>query len=317
MKVSLIIPLYNEEENIQPLMSRLKEFFDENDYTYEIIFVNDGSSDTTAQLLDEQAESNDCYKVIHLRRNFGQTAAIMAGIDHAGGDILVTMDGDLQNDPADIPLLIAKIEEGYSLCSGWRKDRKDNPLTRTLPSRIANMLISKISGVHLNDYGCTLKAYKREIIKEVKLYGEMHRFIPIYAYWYGAQVAEIPVHHHPRKYGTSKYGLGRIFKVILDLMVVKFLASYSQKPIYVFGGFGLINFLLSFACFGLMVYFKYWGGKTFIQTPLPQLVVLFFIMGFMSILMGFTAEIQMRTYYESQSKPAYLISRTRNVEQKD
>ena len=241
---------------------------------------------------------------------------MMAGIDAASGDILIPMDGDLQNDPSDIPRLLAKLDEGYDVVSGWRNDRKDASIKRKLPSKIANWLISKISGVHLHDYGCTLKAYKRDVIKDVKLYGEMHRFIPIYACWLGGKVAEIPVTHHPRIHGQSKYGLERIIKVILDLILVKFMAKYSQKPMYVFGGFGLFSVLLSFLCFALMLCYKFFGNKSFVETPLPMLAVLFFLMGFVCILMGFIAEMLMRTYFESQGKATYLIDYTRNFEDK-
>ncbi len=314
MKISIVVPIYNEDETVVYLCEKLLNVLVNIDCGFEVILVNDGSTDKTAICLDNISEKDSNFKVIHLKRNFGQTAAIMAGIDYSSGDIIVTMDGDLQNDPADIARIIEKLDEGYDVCSGWRKHRKDNWFSRVLPSKMANLLISKISGVLLKDYGCTLKAYKRDVIKDVKLYGEMHRFIPIYATWQGAHVCEIPVTHHARKHGKSKYGINRTFKVILDLMVIKFLGSYSQKPIYVFGGFAFFNFILSFLSFGLMIYYKYYGGKTFVETPLPQLVVLFFLMGFMSVLMGLIAEIQMRTYYESQNKPSYLISETRNFE---
>ncbi|MBD3320054.1 MAG: glycosyltransferase [Chitinivibrionales bacterium] len=316
MAISIVIPLYNEANTIPELINGIANTLGEmnvGDF-HEIILVNDGSSDTTKDVLDEVARKRRECKVIHLKRNFGQTAAIMAGINHARGDIIVTMDGDLQNDPQDLPRLLDKLNEGYDVCSGWRKYRKDNFLFRVLPSKIANALISAISGVRLKDYGCTLKAYKKSVIQGIKLYGEMHRFFPIYATWQGATVAEIPVTHHARTHGFSKYGIERTFKVILDLIVVKFLSSYSQKPIYVFGGFGLFNIFLSFVCFGLMIYYKFWGGKTFVETPLPNLVVLFFIMGFLSILMGLIAELVMRTYYESQNKPVYLIGKTCNLE---
>ena len=314
MKISIVVPIYNEDETVVYLCEKLLNVLVNIDCGFEVILVNDGSTDKTAIFLDNISEKDSHFKVIHLKRNFGQTAAIMAGIDYSSGDIIVTMDGDLQNDPADIARIIEKLDEGYDVCSGWRKHRKDNWFSRVLPSKMANLLISKISGVLLKDYGCTLKAYRRDVIKDVKLYGEMHRFIPIYATWQGAHVCEIPVTHHARKHGKSKYGINRTFKVILDLMVIKFLGSYSQKPIYVFGGFAFFNFILSFLSFGLMIYYKYYGGKTFVETPLPQLVVLFFLMGFMSVLMGLIAEIQMRTYYESQNKPSYLISETRNFE---
>jgi glycosyltransferase involved in cell wall biosynthesis len=316
VNISVIIPLFNEETTVVPVCGAVVDSLKTVNASYEIILVDDGSTDATAQRMAEAAGSDGRIKPVFLKRNFGQTPAIMAGIHFSSGDIIVTIDGDLQNDPKDIPRLVAKLDEGYDVVSGWRNRRRDAWLTRVIPSRIANALISRISGVRLRDYGCTLKAYRRSVIKDVHLYGEMHRFIPIYATWQGAKVTELPVTHHPRTHGRSKYGLSRTFKVILDLLVVKFLASYSQKPIYVFGGFGLLSFLFSFICAGFMVYFKYWGGKTFIQTPLPQLVVLFFLIGFMSILMGFLAEIQMRTYYESQNKPIYLVKETPPVDKK-
>jgi glycosyltransferase involved in cell wall biosynthesis len=224
------------------------------------------------------------------------------------------MDGDLQNDPRDVRRLIDKLDEGYEVVSGWRKDRQDSSLKRNLPSRVANKLISWISGVHLHDYGCSLKAYHRDVIKGVKLYGEMHRFIPIYASWRGARVAEIPVIHHPRIHGVSKYGLERVVKVVLDLLVVKFLAKYSTKPIYVFGGFGVTNFVISFLAGLYAVYLKVFDSTSFILTPLPLLCVMTFITGIMSILMGLLAELVMRTYYESQDKPVYLVKSTQNIE---
>jgi len=238
---------------------------------------------------------------------------MMAAIDFASGSIIVGLDGDLQNDPADIPRLLVKLAEGYDVVSGWRHNRIGGTLTRKLPSLIANWLISRMSGVHLHDYGCTLKAYKKEVVKGVKLYGEMHRFIPIYASWQGGKVAEIPVNDLPRSHGRSKYGMERIFKVILDLMVVKFLASYADRPIYVFGGFGLASITLSFVSGMLALYLKFFENTSFISTPLPLLVVLSFITGVMSILMGLIAEIIMRTYYESQGKQVYLVRDTINL----
>ncbi len=312
--LSVIIPVFDEEGNIDPLYEKLRAVLTELDHPYEIIFINDGSADDTLIRLSEVARKDYGVKVINFKRNFGQTAAMMAGIDAACGDILIPMDGDLQNDPADIPKLLNKLKEGFDVCSGWRKDRKDNPLKRNLPSRIANWVISFISGVHLHDYGCSLKAYKREIIKGVRLYGEMHRFIPIYAAWEGARVAEVSVTHFPRVYGYSKYGIERTIKVILDLMVVKFLTKYGQKPMYVFGGISLVNFLLSLVCFGFMLYYKFAENITFIQTPLPLLSVLFFLMGFICLLMGFLSEMLMRTYFESQRKTTYSVDHTCNFE---
>lgn len=312
--LSVIVPLYNEADNILPLYEKLIGIAPKLEGSLEIILVNDGSLDSSRSVLDTLAARDRRVKVIHFRRNFGQTTAIMAGIDYSSGDVLIPMDGDLQNDPGDIPKLLAKLKEGYQVCSGWREDRKDHPLKRNLPSRIANWLISTISGVHLHDYGCSLKAYRREVIKGVKLYGEMHRFIPIYATWQGAKVTEIPVSHYPRIHGKSKYGLERTFKVILDLIVVKFLAQYAQKPIYVFGSFGLLSLFAAFLAAVAALYYKCFGDKSFIETPLPLIFVMAGITGIMCILMGLLAEIIMRTYYESQGKPVYLIDECRNLE---
>ena len=311
--LSVIIPIFNELNNIELLAEQIKTVLNDIAEEYEIIFIDDGSSDGSDTKLDELSDADKRIKVIHFRKNFGQTAAIMAGIDASSGSIIITMDGDLQNDPKDIKNLLSKLNEGYDVCSGWRKDRKDNHLKRNLPSRLANWLISKVSGVYLNDYGCTLKAYKRHVIENVKLYGEMHRFIPIYAVWQGAKITEIPVQHHPRIHGKSKYGSERAVKVVLDLLVIKFLEKYAKNPIYIFGGAGILFFLSSFFFFCLMIYYKIAGLKDFIQTPLPQLITLLGLMGFMSILMGFIAEILMRTYHESQNKSIYLVKYKRNL----
>ncbi len=312
--ISVVIPIFNEKENIFPLYQKLSHELPLLQRPFEVVLVDDGSSDGSDDLLAEVAGKDPRFKLVSLRRNFGQTAAMMAGIDAARGEIIVPMDGDLQNDPADIRRLIEKLEEGFDVVSGWRKDRQDAELRRNLPSRIANRLISSISGVHLHDYGCSLKAYHRDVIKGVKLYGEMHRFIPIYASWRGARVTEIPVAHHPRIHGTSKYGLERVAKVILDLLVVKFLAKYATKPIYVFGGFGLANIGVSAVAGIYAVWLKLIDGVSFILTPLPLLTVMAFITGVMSILMGLLAELVMRTYYESQGKTVYMIKRTLNIE---
>ena len=313
MLISIIIPVFNEEENITSLHSGIVEALDAAKLNFEVIIVNDGSTDSSEKKLEALAQEDKRFKVITLRRNFGQTASMMAGFNFASGDVIVPMDGDLQNDPSDIPRLVAKVEEGYDVCSGWRKDRKDNFFKRTIPSLIANKLISRFSGVKLHDYGCSLKAYKKEIIRDIKLYGEMHRFIPVHASWQGAKITELPVTHHPRTHGKSKYGIERTFKVILDLLFVVLFITLSNKPLYIFGGFGFFNFLMSFFSFFVMIYFKYFGDKSFIQTPLPQLTVLFFLMGFISILMGFIAEILIRTYYESQGKPTYSIKSSLNI----
>ncbi len=313
--LSIIIPIFNEEGNIDPLYEKLCSVLGALGHPYEIILVNDGSADGSRGKLDRLADGDAHVRVAHFRRNFGQTAAMMAGIDMAAGDILIPMDGDLQNDPADIPKLLAKLDEGYDVCSGWRRDRKDNPLKRNLPSKAANFVISRISGVHLHDYGCSLKAYRKDIIKDVKLYGEMHRFIPIYASWQGARVTEVGVTHYPRIHGSSNYGFDRTIKVILDLIVVKFLDLFAQKPMYLFGGFGLANILLSFFLFFLMLYFKLFAGKSFIETPLPLGAVMFFLIGIISVFMGLIAEILMRTYHESQGKPTYIVESVRNYKE--
>jgi len=305
--VSVLIPVYNEEGNLSLLYDKLDSTLKKMRRAYEIIFIDDGSSDGSMEILLDIKERNPNVKIVSFSRNFGQTAALSAGIDSSKGDIIIPMDGDLQNDPEDILALLQKIEEGYDVVSGWRKNRKDPFLTRRFPSVIANRIISWIGGVHLHDYGCTLKAYKRDILKNIKLYGEMHRFIPIYAQWIGGRVSEIPVRHFARGSGSSKYGMSRVFKVILDLMVVKFLLSYSQKPIYIFGGAGLLMILGAFLAGIYAIYLKYFEGTSFILTPLPLLCVFLLLSGFLSILMGFLAEILTRTYYESQGKPTYQI----------
>ncbi len=305
--ISVIIPVFNEEGNIVPLHEKLVSVLKKLNRGYEIIFIDDGSTDNTLNQLRLLCKKDSSTKVISFLRNYGQTAALSAGIDFSKGKIIIPMDGDLQNDPEDILALLRKIEEGYDVVSGWRKDRKDRFLTRRFPSMVANKIISLIGGVHLHDYGCTLKAYKRDILRNIRLYGEMHRFIPIYAQWVGARVTEMGVHHHPRRSGISKYGLVRIFKVVLDLMVVKFLLSYSQKPIYVFGGTGFLMIFGAFLSGVYALYLKFFKGVSFILTPLPLLSVLLLMLGFMAILMGFLAEILTRTYYESQRKPTYQI----------
>lgn len=305
--ISVTVPVYNEADSLPQLYTQITEVLRGLNRPWELILVNDGSSDSSAQVLDELAARDASVKVVHFRRNYGQTAAMMAGFDYAQGEIIIPMDGDLQNDPYDIPKLLEKIDDGYDICSGWRKSRQDHELRRKLPSRVANWLISLISGVHLHDYGCSLKAYRSEVIKGVRLYGEMHRFIPIYASWHGAKVAEVQVTHHPRAHGKSKYGMERVVKVILDLVVVKFLDRYALKPMYVFGGFGLVNLLVSAGAALLAVYLKLVDGVSLIQTPLPLVAVMTLGMGIMCILMGLLAELLTRTYHESQDKPTYLV----------
>lgn len=312
-KISVTIPVYNEEKNLDVLYHQLIKVLETLDYDFEIIFVNDGSVDNSRRVINGIASNDSRVKGIHFKRNFGQTAAMMAGFDFAQGDIIVPMDADLQNDPEDIPRLIEKINEGYDVCSGWRKDRKDALIKRKLVSRIANMLISVISRVKLNDIGCTLKAYHKDVIKGVKLYGEMHRFIPIYASWEGARIVEVPVKHNPRMHGRSSYGIERTAKVILDLIVVVFLDNYAQKPIYIFGGFGLLNFFISFGFFLYACYLKIFNNISFILTPLPLISTMIFVTGIICVLMGLLAEMIMRTYYESQHKKVYLIDETVNT----
>jgi dolichol-phosphate mannosyltransferase len=312
--LSVVIPVYNEEGNIASLYERLVSSLSSIGQAWEVIFVDDGSTDKSFEQLSKLALNNQSLKVIRFVRNFGQTAALAAGIDYAQGKIIIPMDADLQNDPADIERLLNKLDEGYDVVSGWRKDRKDGLFLRLIPSWLANRLISTISGVRLHDYGCSLKAYRREVIKDVRLYGEMHRFVPIYASWMGAKVAEIPVTHHARQFGESKYGISRTLKVVLDLLTVKFLSSYFTKPIYLFGMAGIWSLFFSFCAFCYMVVLKYWYDTTFIETPLPILVAMFFMVGIQLILMGLLAELVMRTYHESQGKRIYVVKTALNLD---
>lgn len=312
--LSIIVPLYNEEQNVDPLCTQLLALAEKVPERVEIILVDDGSRDGTPAAVARWVSQDARIKSIRFRRNFGQTAAMMAGIDAAQGDVLIPMDGDLQNDPADIPRLVAKLDEGFDVVSGWRKDRQDEFLRRTLPSRCANVLVSWVGGVPLHDFGCSLKAYRREVIKDVKLYGEMHRFVPIYASWQGARVTELPVGHHPRRFGKSKYGLERTLKLLLDLMVVKFLAKYLTKPIYVFGGFAMLCFAGAGAAAVASVFLKVAEGVSFFATPLPLIMTLSTLSGCLGILMGLLAEVLSRTYFESQGKPVYLVDSTHNFD---
>ncbi len=311
--ISIIIPIFNEESNIDELYKEIKQVIEREKLTYEIIFVNDGSLDKSLDMLKHISSNDGSVKVISFSRNFGQTAALVCGIDFAEGEIVLFMDGDLQNDPNDIPKLLLKINEGFDVVSGWRKDRKDAFFNRRLPSILANKLISIIGGVHLNDYGCTLKAYRASVLKDIKLYGEMHRFIPIYASWVGARIAEIPVNHRPRIHGKSKYNIWRTLKVILDLITIKFLASYGSKPIYIFGGIGLISFLLSFMSTAMLIYNKVIKGISMIQSPLLIISAVLLMVGVQFILMGLLAEMQIRTYFESLKKPSYFIKEKINL----
>lgn len=310
-RISLVIPVYNEAESLPFLFQALDKAVGHLDH--EIVLVNDGSRDKSMEVLREHAARDPKLKVIDFRRNFGQTAAINAGIQHATGDVLVLMDSDLENDPADIPRLLAELDNGYDVVSGWRKDRwQGSYLTRKLPSETANRLISSISGVKLHDYGCTLKAYRRDVIKDVALYGQMHRFIPVYCSWQGGRVGELPVNYSPRRFGKSNYGLFRTYKVLLDLLLIKFLDKFMTKPIHFFGGAGFISFILAFITGGLALYFKFTGQKDLVETPLPVITAMFLIVGLVMVLLGILAEIQMRTYYESRGVRPYSIRSTIN-----
>jgi len=312
--LSIIVPVYNEEENIPLLYEAIVNVTKTMGKRWEVLFVNDGSQDHSLVRLKKFATQDPQHvRVISLRRNFGQTAAISAGIDHSQGEIVVMLDADMQNDPVDIPVLIDKLNEGYDVVSGWRKNRQDTFITRTLPSHIANGLISWVTGVHLHDYGCTLKAYRREVITGFRLYGEMHRFIPVYANSVGAKITEVPVHHHPRRFGKAKYGLERTFKVILDLFVVKFLNSYANKPIYLFGGVGAILILIAIAMMLFLLVRRVGFGISVFDSPFFQMSTMIFILGFQSLLMGLIAELLARTYHESQGKPSYTINETINL----
>ncbi len=314
--ISIIVPIYNEAENVTTLAEALLAELDRLQRPFEIIFVNDGSADDSDQKVAAMAAKDSRVRLINLKRNFGQTAAMMAGIDHAQGAIIVPMDGDLQNDPKDIKRLIDKLDEGYDVVSGWRKNRRDPLFRRNIPSRIANRIISWISGVVLHDYGCSLKAYRREILDDVKLYGEMHRFVPLYASLNGARVAEIPVSHHPRIHGASHYGLERVIKVLLDLIVIRFLARYATKPMYVFGGFGFLSLAFASLTGSYALYLKFFENTSLILTPLPLLTAMAITTGIMSILMGLLGELLARTYHESQNKPIYRIKNTINLDKR-
>jgi glycosyltransferase involved in cell wall biosynthesis len=314
MKLSIVIPIYNEAENIPLLYKAVHQALKGVKYSWEMILVDDGSQDKSPEELEKLSSKDPKFvKVILLRRNFGQTTAIAAGIDHASGDIVVMMDADLQNDPVDIPSMVSKIDEGCDVVSGWRYERKDTFLFRVLPSRIANGLISWITGVHLHDYGCTLKAYRRNILSGFRLYGEMHRFIPVYASSVGAKIIEVRVNHHARKFGKAKYGLERTTKVILDLMTVKFLSSYGSKPNYLFGGLGLIMMAISFALVIFLVINRLVAGEHIVRSPLLQMSVMLFMLGVQSILLGLIAELLVRTYHESQKKATYTIRKLLNL----
>jgi len=308
-ELSVVIPVFNEAAALDGVFDELTAVLNGLGKTYEIIFVDDGSTDGTSDRLEKIAGKLANTEAVYLRRNFGQTAALMAGFDVSTGAIVITLDGDGQNDPADIPGLLAKLDQGFDVVSGWRKKRRDGFL-RSFLSRVANRLISRISGVHLRDYGCTLKAYRRSVLEDVRLYGEMHRFIPIYTSWQGARVTEIPVNHRRREAGQSKYGLGRTWKVVLDLMLVMFLERAATQPMHLFGGIGLLALLAATLIATYTVWIKIANGVAFVSTPLPLLVVLLTVLGIMSLLIGLVAEMILRTYYESQDKKPYAIKQS-------
>lgn len=307
MDLSVVIPIYYEEENIRPLYDAVTAALDPAGLSYEIITVDDGSGDGSFAVLKELAQADNRVRVIRFRRNFGQTAAMAAGFEAARGAVIVPMDGDLQNDPADIPLLLAKIGEGFDVVSGWRIDRQDAFINRTLPSRIANGLISRMTGVHLHDYGCTLKAYRREVLDGIGLYGEMHRFVPALASRVGAKVTEMPVRHHPRLHGQSKYGISRTMRVVLDLITVRFLLSYATKPIQLFGKWGIYSLLLSFVTGGATLWMKLFNDYSMNRNPLLILTAFLLFMGVQFITLGLLGELNARTWYESQGKPVYTV----------
>ncbi|RWX43883.1 Glycosyltransferase involved in cell wall bisynthesis, partial [Candidatus Electrothrix marina] len=304
-----VIPVYNEEENINLLYDELKDVLKTIEHEHEILFIDDGSSDASLSLLEKIQQQDENVVVVSFRRNFGQTAAMSAGFDYATGDVIVTMDGDMQNDPHDIPMFLEKMEEGYELVSGWRHDRQDPFLNRRLPSMIANKIISVVTGVHLHDYGCTLKTFRKEITQGIRLYGEMHRFIPAIASGVGGKITEIKANHRPRRFGTSKYGISRTLRVVLDLMTVKFLLSYATRPIQIFGMLGLASGGSGFLIALIMTVQRMFFDVPMDNRPLLLLAILLILMGMQFIYMGLLGELQVRTYHESQKKPIYVVRR--------
>jgi len=313
MDLSIVVPIYNEEENIPALHAGIFAALVDLPLEYEVILVDDGSIDNSFHLMKKIAREDRRVKVIRFRRNFGQSAAMAAGFDAASGRIVVPMDGDLQNDPADIPRLLKMIGDGYDVVSGWRRERQDTLISRRFPSMLANFLISRMTGVHLHDYGCTLKAYRREVLEGINLYGEMHRFVPALASQVGARVAEIEVAHHPRRFGRSKYGISRTMRVILDLMTVKFLLSYSTKPIQLFGKLGVYTLAAAILSGATTLYMKLFEHMSMNRNPLLILTAFLLFMGVQFIVLGLLAEVNARTYYEAQGKPIYVVRETVNV----
>jgi glycosyltransferase involved in cell wall biosynthesis len=309
MDISVIIPIFDEADGLQPLYLALREALDRLSQTAEIVFANDGSRDGSAIVLDGLAAADPRVRVVHLARNYGQTAALMAGLHHSSGEIVIPMDGDGQNDPADIPRLLDKLEEGLDVVSGWRRERQDRTMSRRLPSVVANRLISALFHIRLHDYGCTLKAYRREVLEGIRLYGEMHRFIPVYAAWEGARVTEIPVAHHPRRFGKSKYGFGRVPRVMLDLLIMYFIDRAFDRPIQFFGKCGLGFIGLAVVIFTWALVLKYGSEVSLIQTPLPLLAATVGLSGILFILLGVIAEVQARIYFEVRDRPPYRVKR--------
>lgn len=310
--VSIVIPLFNESECLPRLYERLLPLLDDWEREFEVILVDDGSTDDSPTILRSLQSQDSRLIVVLLRRNFGQTAAFAAGFDHAHGQVIVTMDGDLQNDPADVPMLLGKIDEGYDIVSGWRLHRQDTFLTRKLPSQLANGLISKMTGVHLHDYGCSLKAYRRDVIEGIHLYGEMHRFIPALASWMGVRVAEVPVNHFARQFGRSKYGLGRTIRVVLDLITVKFLLDYATRPIQIFGFLGLLMLLVGGGIGSYLMTIRLFFDQAIGDRPMVILAALLIMVGVQLIIMGLLGEILVRTYHEAQNKPVYVVREVLN-----
>ncbi len=318
MNLSIVIPVYNEKGNLPALTEQLLDMIEKQGYDkWEIIYVDDGSKDGSYEVLKEQALKEKNIKVVRFLRNFGQTSALSAGINRASGDIIVLLDSDLENSPYDVPKLVDKIKDGYDVVSGWRKNRWEGQfLTRKLPSTIANFLISKISDIELHDFGCTLKAYRKTVLKQIKLYGEMHRFIPALAAWYGYKVCEVSVEYKQRVYGSSKYGLSRIFKVLLDILFLKFLFKFLHRPLHFFGGIGIFSFFVGGLAGLIALYFKLSTAnhKDFIETPLPTIMTMFVLLGAVFVLMGILAELLIRVYFEGQKKDNFLIKEEINLD---
>lgn len=305
--LSIVIPIYNERESIGKLYENLNEALSKMNLKYEVLLIDDGSIDGTFNELLKIHRKNRLFKIIRFRKNFGQTSAISAGFNYAEGEVVITLDADLQNDPQDIPVLLSKMNEGYDIVSGWRKNRKDKAVTRRFPSIIANKIISKLTGVHLHDYGCTLKAYKKEVVKNINLYGEMHRYIPAIASWMGVKVAEVPVMHHSRRYGKSKYGVSRTIKVILDIITVKFLLSYSQSPIQIFGLLGLSSGLFGFIVTAYLIIMRLFFNQPLADRPLFILSIFMIFIGVQLITIGLLAEVLIRVYHKVQDRDTYVI----------